>query len=125
MASRCVLGRRRALFPRTVLATFLARANSCSAVRWMREFTVLAVLASALHCPFTVTVDQFTFVVAGMRRVRPGATFRALRPCGGFVPPLSFHRLSRSSAARVLVFALFLIVSGAETVLFPSVANAT
>ena len=91
----------------------------------MRELTVLAVLASALHCPFTVTINQFVLVVAGMWRISPGATFGALRPFGGFIPSLSFHRLSRSSAARVLVFALFLIVSGAETVLFPSVANAT
>ena len=91
----------------------------------MRQFAVLAVLASTLHCPFAVTVDQFISVVAGMRRISPGATLRALRLFGGFIPSLSLHRLSRSSTARVLELALFLVVPGAETVLFPSVANAT
>ena len=110
---------------RTVFATLLGRTNSCSAVRRMRELTVLAVLASALHCPFTVTINQFILVVAGMWRVSPSASFGALGSSGGLIPSFSFHRLSRSSAARVLEFALFLIVSGAETVLFPSVANAT
>ena len=91
----------------------------------MRQFAVLAVLASTLHCPFAVTVDQFIFVVAGMRRISPGATLGALKPFGGTIPSFSFHRLSRSSTARVLELALFLVVPGTETVLFPSVANAT
>ena len=91
----------------------------------MRELTALAILASTLHCPFAVTIDQFIFVVARMGRVSPGATLGALRSFGGFVPSFSFHRLGRSSTARVLELALFLVVPGAETVLFPSVANAT
>ena len=91
----------------------------------MRELTTLAVIASALHSPFAISVDQIVLVVARMGRVSPGATLRALRSFGGFVPPLSFYRLGRSSTARVLELALLLIVPGAETVLFPSVANAT
>ena len=91
----------------------------------MRELTVLAVLASALHRPFTISVDQFILVVARMWRVSPSASFGALGSSGGLVSSLSFHRLGRGGAARVLEFALFLIVSGAGAVLFPSVANAT
>ena len=91
----------------------------------MRELTVLAVIASALHSPLAISVDQIVFVVARMWRVSPSASFGALGFSGGLVSPFSFHRLGRSGAARVLEFALFLIVSGAETVLFPSVANAT
>ena len=91
----------------------------------MRELTTLAVIASALHGPFAISVDQIVLVVARMGRVSPGATLRALRSFGGFVPSFSFHRLGRSGAARVLIFALLFIVSGTETVLLPSVANAT
>ncbi len=91
----------------------------------MRELTVFAVLASALHRPFTISVDQFVLVVARMWRVSPSASFGALGSSGGLVSPFSFHRLGRSGAARVLIFALLFVVSGTETVLFPSVANAT
>ena len=91
----------------------------------MRQCTVFAVLASTLHCPFAITIDQFICVVARMGRVSPGATLGALKLFGGLMSSLSFHRLSRSSAARVLELALLLVVPGAETVLFPSVANAT
>ena len=91
----------------------------------MRELTVFAVIASALHSPFAISVDQIVFVVARMWRVSPSASFGALGFSGGLVSPFPFHRLGRSGAARVLEFALILIVSGAETVLFPSVANAT
>ena len=91
----------------------------------MREPTILAVVASALHSPLAISVDQIVLVVARMWRVSPSASFGALGLSGGFVSPFSFHRLGRSSAARVLVFALLFIVSGTETVLLPSVANAT
>ena len=91
----------------------------------MRELTILAVIASALHSPLAISVDQIVLVVARMWRVSPSASFGALGLSGGFVSPFSFHRLGRSGAARVLVFALLFIVSGTETVLFPSVANAT
>ena len=91
----------------------------------MRQCAVFAVLTSTLYCPFAITIDQLIFVVARMGRVSPCATLRALRSFGGFVPSFSFHRLGRSSTARVLEFTLFLVVPGAEAVLFPSVANAT
>ena len=91
----------------------------------MREPTILAVIASALHSPLAISVDQIVLVVARMGRVSPGATLRALRSLGGFVPPFSFYRLGRSSTARVLELALLFVIPGAEAVLFPSVANAT
>ena len=91
----------------------------------MRELTILAVIATALYSPFAISVDQIVLVVARMRRICPSASLGALGPSGGFVSTVSFHRLCRSGAARVLIFALLFVVSGTETVLFPSVADAT
>ena len=91
----------------------------------MRELTTLAVIATALYSPFAISVDQIVLVVARIWRICPSASLGALGLSGGFVSPFSFHRLGRSGAARVLEFALLFIVSGTETVLFPSVADAT
>ena len=91
----------------------------------MRELTSFAVFATALYSPFAISIDQIIFVVARMRGICPSASLGALGPSGGFVSTFSFHRLCRSGAARVLIFALLFVVSGTETVLFPSVADAT
>ena len=90
----------------------------------MRVLAVLAELASALHCPFAVTIDEFILIVIGMRLISPCASLRARRPSRRPFLASSFRRLSRSSGARVLEIALSFVVPSTEAVLLPSAANA-